>query len=116
MLRPMDFAWRGHLSWRAKHGARRSSQSEAGQKDQSNMYYVYRLHSESAPGQQDVGFTSDLKARLATHNRGGSPHTSKYVPWRLVTYLAFSTKSKALEFERYRKSHSGKAFAAKRLW
>jgi predicted GIY-YIG superfamily endonuclease len=80
------------------------------------MYYVYLLQSESEPTQRYVGFTSDLKARMVTHNRGGSPHTSKYVPWRLVTHLAFSAKGRALEFERYLKSHSGKAFAAKRLW
>jgi putative endonuclease len=80
------------------------------------MYYVYLLQSESEPTQRYVGFTSDLKARIATHNGGGSPHTSKYGPWRLVTYLAFSAKGRALEFERYLKSHSGKGFAAKRLW
>jgi putative endonuclease len=34
----------------------------------------------------------------------------------LVTYLAFSDKAKALSFEKYLKSHSGKAFANKRLW
>ena len=80
------------------------------------MYYVYLLQSESEPTQRYVGFTSDLKALMATHNRGGSLHTSKYVPWRLVIYLAFPAKGRALEFERYLKSHSGKAFAAKRLW
>lgn len=80
------------------------------------MYYVYLLQSESAADQRYVGFTTDLKARIATHNRGGSLHTSKYLPWSLVTYLAFSDKAKALAFERYLKSHSGKAFAAKRLW
>ena len=50
------------------------------------------------------------------HNEGGSPHTSKYKPWHLVTYLAFSTRQKATTFETYLKSGSGRAFAAKRLW
>ncbi|HTT56712.1 MAG TPA: GIY-YIG nuclease family protein [Opitutaceae bacterium] len=80
------------------------------------MYYVYLLQSEAEPNQRYVGFTADLKARIATHNHGGSPHTGKYLPWRLVTYLSFSDKARALDFERYLKSHSGKAFAAKRLW
>ncbi len=79
------------------------------------MHYVYLLRSLSDPAQTYVGYSTELKQRFRVHNAGGSPHTSKYRPWRLVTYLAFSEKSQALEFERYLKSHSGKAFAAKRL-
>jgi hypothetical protein len=37
-------------------------------------------------------------------------------PWRLQSYLAFSSKLQALAFERYIKSGSGHAFANKRLW
>ena len=80
------------------------------------MHYVYLLRSLADPRQTYVGYSTDLKRRLRTHNAGGSPHTSKHLPWKLVTYLAFSEKRLALEFERYLKSHSGKAFAAKRLW
>ncbi|MDX2095626.1 MAG: GIY-YIG nuclease family protein, partial [Alphaproteobacteria bacterium] len=36
-------------------------------------------------------------------------------PWELVWYCAFPDKYKALEFEKYLKSHSGRAFANKRL-
>jgi putative endonuclease len=39
--------------------------------------YVYLLQSESVIGQRYVGATSDLKQRLADHNAGKSPHTSK---------------------------------------
>jgi putative endonuclease len=78
--------------------------------------YVYLLQSESAIGQRYVGVTADLKQRLAEHNAGKSVHTSKYVPWTLVTYVAFSDEQKAEAFERYLKSGSGHAFARKRLW
>jgi putative endonuclease len=57
-----------------------------------------------------------LKRRLIEHNSGKSPHTSKFAPWRLVTYVAFSDESRAASFERYLKSGSGHAFAGKRLW
>jgi predicted GIY-YIG superfamily endonuclease len=57
-----------------------------------------------------------LKARLAAHNAKKSPHTAKYAPWRLVTYIAFSNGKKAENFERYLKSGSGHAFAKRRLW
>ena len=79
------------------------------------MKYVYLLQSISHPDQTYVGLTSDLKARIKAHNAGQSLHTAKYKPWRLVTYLAFSDEAKAVAFERYLKSPSGRAFANKRL-
>jgi predicted GIY-YIG superfamily endonuclease len=80
------------------------------------MRYVYLLQSEAVIDQRYVGSTYDLKHRLAEHNAGRSPHTSKYAPWKLVTYVAFSDERKAESFERYLKSGSGHAFARKRLW
>jgi len=76
---------------------------------------VYLLQSLSFPNQTCIGLTDDLRARLSARNKGRSPHTDKYKPWRLVTYLAFSEERKAVEFERYLKSSSGRAFANKRL-
>lgn len=80
------------------------------------MHYVYLLCSLSTPAQTYIGCTSDLKDRLQTHNSGGSPHTSKYIPWKLVTYIAFDNKQLAIDFEAYLKTGSGQAFARKRLW
>ena len=80
------------------------------------MRYVYLLASETFEGRRYVGITCDLKQRLAEHNSGKSPHTSKYLPWKLVAYVAFSDSQKADAFERYLKSGSGHAFARKRLW
>ena len=80
------------------------------------MYYVYLLESVASPDQRYVGLSSDLKQQFAEHNAGKSPHTAKYKPWRLMTYVAFSNRIKAIEFERYLKSGSGHAFARKRLW
>ncbi|WP_425491693.1 GIY-YIG nuclease family protein [Haloferula luteola] len=45
-----------------------------------------------------------MKLRLAKHNEGGSPHTAKYRPWRLVTYFAFIDHMRAAEFEAYLKN------------
>ena len=80
------------------------------------MRYVSLLQSTGVLGQDMSGVTSDLKKRLADHNAGKSRHTSKYVPWKLVTYVAFSDERKAESFEQYLKSGSGHAFAKKRLW
>ncbi|WP_339034302.1 GIY-YIG nuclease family protein [Bradyrhizobium symbiodeficiens] len=80
------------------------------------MHYVYLLESEVFVGQRYIGLTTDLRQRLRDHNAGKSSHTSKYGPWRLVTYVAFSDIEKARAFERYLKSGSAHAFAKKRLW
>ncbi len=80
------------------------------------MYFVYLIKSINYPEQKYVGYTTNLKSRLETHNSGGSPHTAKYRPWKLYSFVAFGDKYRALEFERYLKSHAGKAFSNKRLW
>ncbi|MBR0745158.1 GIY-YIG nuclease family protein [Bradyrhizobium japonicum] len=80
------------------------------------MHYVYLLESDAFGGQRYIGLTANLKKRLGDHNAGKSPHTSKYMPWKLVTYVAFSDIEKARAFERYLKSGSGHAFAKKRFW
>lgn len=80
------------------------------------MYYVYLIRSESFPDQTYIGFTTDLDERLLKHNQHSSLHTKKYAPWRLVSYVAFDSKKKALDFEKYIKVGSGYAFAKRRLW
>lgn len=44
---------------------------------------------------------------------GKSPHTAKYRPWRIETAVTSRSRDKAVTFERYLKSHSGRAFAAR---
>jgi putative endonuclease len=79
------------------------------------LKYVYILQSLAEPERHYVGLTDDLRARLKRHNAGHVSHTSKYTPWQLKTYIAFSDEGQAMAFERYLKSGSGRAFAKKRL-
>ena len=79
------------------------------------MHYAYILRSIHLPEQTYIGSTADLKTRLVDHNMGRSSHTAKYRPWKIAFYAAFPDKQRALEFEAYLKSHSGKAFSNKRL-
>jgi predicted GIY-YIG superfamily endonuclease len=79
------------------------------------MKCVYILRSTAFPGRYYTGITDDVEARLARHNAGGVPHTSKYLPWKLKTWIAFSDEAQAFAFEKYLKSASGRAFAKKRL-
>jgi len=59
--------------------------------------------------------TSNVEARLASHNTGQSTHTAKYRPWKITTYHAFSGEGKAAAFEKYLKSGSGRAFRSNHL-
>ncbi|MEM9157864.1 MAG: GIY-YIG nuclease family protein [Verrucomicrobiota bacterium] len=81
----------------------------------SCFHYVYILESVDYSGRYYVGTTQDLKARLRKHNEGGVPHTAKYRPWRVKNAISFRDKDRAIEFERYLKSHSGRAVAKKRF-
>jgi predicted GIY-YIG superfamily endonuclease len=80
------------------------------------VHYVYLIVRTSQSNTRYIGYTEDLRERIHDHNSGKNLSTSRGRPWRLVTYLAFSTKSQALHFEKYLKSGSGHAFANKRLW
>jgi predicted GIY-YIG superfamily endonuclease len=79
------------------------------------FYYTYILESEKSPGHFYSGFTENLTSRLKAHNSGQCTHTNKFKPWRLKTAIAFIDREKALQFEQYLKTASGRAFAKKRL-
>ena len=80
------------------------------------MYYLYLIESLAKQGERYLGLTTDLRQRLREHNAGKSSYASKFRPWKLITYIAFTDRAKAEAFERYLKSGSGHAFANKRLW
>lgn len=79
------------------------------------MKYVYILQCIAEPERFYTGSTDDLRTRLTAHNAGKVYHTSKFKPWRLNTYFAFSDEVRAIAFEKYLKTKSGRAFAKKRL-
>ena len=82
---------------------------------EQELYYVYILRSLSNPKRYYMGRSEQPSTRLAEHNSGKSPHTKEYRPWQIKNLIAFSNKEKALTFERYLKTRSGRAFAKKRL-
>ena len=62
-----------------------------------------------------TGYSFNLERRLRQHRKGEVSFTKTRLPVELVTYVAFTDKLKAYDFERYLKSGSGKAFANKRF-
>ena len=65
------------------------------------------------PERHYTGLTDNLDARLKAHNSGQLPYTSRRKPWRIDVAIAFPSRRKAREFEKYLKSHSGRVFAKK---
>jgi putative endonuclease len=97
-------------------GAERRVKSEAHwlePKQMRKFFYVYILESEVAAERFYTGLTDDLPLRLKIHNAGRVLHTAKWKPWRLKTYVAFSNRLRAAQFERYLKSSSHRAFIKK---
>jgi predicted GIY-YIG superfamily endonuclease len=116
------------MKWRAKSAApclwrRRAflfynafvaSYGSASQQEKMEKFtYVYILQSKMNPNCFYTGITRDLRERLIRHNSGKVPHTAKSKPWRVKTYIAFSDAQRAIEFGRYLKSASGRAFLKK---
>jgi predicted GIY-YIG superfamily endonuclease len=83
--------------------------------DDLKLYYVYILVSVPYPDRHYTGFTEDLPNRVDHHNSGANTSAAAYRPWRLQTAIAFTDREKALDFERYLKSGSGREFARRHL-
>jgi predicted GIY-YIG superfamily endonuclease len=83
--------------------------------DKATFFYVYIIQPLNDPDRFYTGYTENIETRLKDHNSGKDPHTAKYRPWRMKTSVAFENRQRALDFERYLKSPSGRAFAKKRL-
>jgi predicted GIY-YIG superfamily endonuclease len=81
----------------------------------TSFHYVYVLQSLSHPKQLYTGSTANLKQRLVAHNSGRVPHTSRFTPWEIRAATAFKNKERAMAFERYLKSGSGRAFLQRHL-
>ena len=81
----------------------------------NDYHYVYTLQSLSQPNQIYTGQTENLQTRLNDHNAGKVPHTSKFRPWVIRSATAFKDKHRAIAFERYLKTGSGRAFLRRHL-
>lgn len=79
------------------------------------MYYVYILQSLNHPDKTYIGYTNNLTRRLNEHNSGLSTYSSAFKPWKVICYTAFLEQDKAIAFEKYLKTSSGKIFLNQRF-
>ena len=66
--------------------------------------------SQAKPDHFYIGFSSRPEDRLEEHNAGKNPSTASFTPWLFANVISFRSKQKSLEFERYLKGGSGRAF------
>lgn len=78
--------------------------------DDSPRRCVYVIRSLKEPDRQYIGRTADMASRLASHNAGESPQTARQRPWQVVVLVQFLDESRAVAFEKFLKSASGRLF------
>ena len=57
-----------------------------------------------------TGYTTDLEARMKSHNELGKGWTSHYRPWKIIFTKIFPTKKEAMEYEKWLKTGAGRHF------
>ena len=77
------------------------------------MHYVDLLQSAGDHRRHSIGFTRNLRVRLASHNAGQNPSTVQGRPWHRVCCFAFADETKARNSESYLKSVSGQTFTSR---
>jgi putative endonuclease len=70
------------------------------------MYYFYILRS-LINSKLYLGYTSDLKRRLKSHNSKLNKASKPNAPFELLFYSAFKNKDDAIECESYFKTTAG---------
>ena len=76
------------------------------------MFYVYVLQSESDHGLY-IGYSANLRRRLAEHKSGMSFSTSYRGPWVLIYYEAYTHEADARGREVFLKSGAGRRLLQK---
>src|SRR6185369_5588289 len=91
-----DFGWQASPAWDSDEGCPPKPLAKEGV-----LNYVYILQSISHPEQFYTGLCAEVQERFKAHNAGQSPHTSKFKPWRLLSFHYFADPTVAAAFERY---------------
>lgn len=80
----------------------------------AGMFYTYVLRSEK-DNSLYIGWTNNLKNRLAKHNSGKVYSTKSKLPIKLVYYEACLSKVKAIKREKQLKTGFGRKYIKSRI-
>lgn len=78
------------------------------------MFYVYILKSQKF-NKYYTGQTKNLANRIKVHNLGKTKSIKAYIPFELIYFEEFSTRTEAVKREKYFKSGSGREFVKKQV-
>ncbi len=73
------------------------------------IFTVYILYSKVID-RYYVGFTNDMERRLTEHNRKKGKYTDSGIPWYLVYSETYSTKTEAMQREKFIKLKKSRTF------
>ncbi len=76
------------------------------------MFYTYIIYSEVKDSYY-TGYTKNLELRIERHNDDWSRSTKGGIPWKLVYYEAFKSKSKAIKREKDIKKKKSRIYIEK---
>ena len=79
------------------------------------FYFVYLLENNFDKGWY-IGFTTDLKQRVADHNSGKGGRTTRIKKnWKIIYFEGYRIKKDATGREKFLKSGSGRRYLKKQL-
>ena len=78
------------------------------------FFYTYVLRS-ARDNDLYIGWTKDLKQRLAAHNNGLVQATKYRIPFQLIYYEACLSQDKAIRREKQLKTGFGRLYLKKRI-
>ena len=73
------------------------------------MFFTYVLYT-SKYDKIYIGQTNNLELTLSQHNKGLAQFTKKFLPWELVYFEEFQSRSEAMIREKQLKSHKGRDY------
>ena len=73
------------------------------------MYFVYVLKSRNFD-RNYTGHTDNLEKRIEDHNKGKTRSIKAYLPFDLVYFETYKTRSEAVAREKFLKSGAGREF------
>ena len=71
-------------------------------------YFSYVLRSLKNGILLYKGSTQNIEQRVAHHNQGKVAYTAKYLPWELILFESFETRSEATNREKWYKTGVGR--------
>jgi len=72
-------------------------------------YYTYILFSKKT-NKYYIGYTYNINTRLEKHNLGGTTSTRSGIPWKLMYFETFDSKTEAIKREKEIKNKKSRRY------